>query len=186
MSQIQSFGIGLMPPAGPILTLTGDVGGAVSPVLVGPNAGTIFVLGESSPTDTGFVSVSGNPGISTLSILPLQDTVTTNDAVQTAFPLTTFPIAVNSSIVMSAHVIGNRDDFSAACGGFVVACGRRVGGGAILVANNNNVLASEDRVGGTPQFGIQVNGNDIEIYAQGLALQTWNWTCTYTYQVQLL
>ena len=63
-------------------------------------------------------------------------------------------------------------------------CVRRDAGAAVFIGDNT--LASEDSGSGTPQFGINVDGNDIVVYVQGLAGETWNWTCTYTYQVQLL
>ena len=47
-------------------------------------------------------------------------------------------------------------------------------------------LANEDAPVGVPQFGIQLNGNSINVYAQGLVGQTWNWTCTYQFQVNLI
>ena len=180
MSQIQSFFGGGLPPAGPLLTLTGDIGGPVSP----DGLGNINVLGEDLAPSTGFVTVEGSPGTNTLNIAPLLDTVTTNDATPTDFPIAIFTVPASSSVVMSAHVIGNVDDYTAACGGFVIGCARREAAGAAIFVGDNP-LASEDAAAGTPQFGIRVTGNSIVVYAQGLAGQTWNWTCTYTYQLQL-
>ena len=168
-----------MGPAGPILTLTGDIGGAVGP----DGAGNINILGEIV-SGQGFASIEGNPGTNTLNVVALTDTVTTIDAVATDFPFAIFALPASTSVVMSAHVIGNKDDYTAACGGFVVGCARRAGAGAIFIGDN--VLASEDSGAGTPQFGIRVSGNNIVVYAQGLGGETWNWTCTYSYQVQLI
>lgn len=181
MSQIQSF-IQSMGPAGPILTLTGDTGGAVGP----DGGGNINILGEDNATSSGFAVIEGSPGTSTLSILPLQDTVSTNDAVATAFAGTAFTVSPNTAVVMSAHVIGNRSDYSAACGGFTIGIARRAAGGAILVSNSFTTLQTEDSPVGNPEFGLQVTGNDIEVFVRGTAGLVWNWTCTFTYQVQLL
>lgn len=58
MSQISSVILGTAPGVGPVLTLTGDTGGAVPPT----GGGTINVLGGTG------VQVTGVPGTSTLTI----------------------------------------------------------------------------------------------------------------------
>src|SRR5882672_8506485 len=58
MSQITSTIIGSVPGGGPVLTLTGNSGGAVPPT----GGGTINVIGA------GTINVAGNPGTSTLTI----------------------------------------------------------------------------------------------------------------------
>jgi len=178
MSQVQSF-VGSMGPAGPILTLTGDVGGPVAP----DGLGNIDIVGEVT-AGQGFASIEGDPGTNTLNVVARHDEVTTNNAAVTSFVNTTVAVPLNTAIVMTANVIGNRDDYSAACGGLATGVVRRAGGAAVFVGGN--VLQSEDAAAGVPQFGIQANGNNIEVYAQGLVGQTWNWTCTFQYQVQLL
>lgn len=185
MSQIQTFITG-MGPGGPILTLSGDIGPAVGP----DGAGNITIEGAGNTT-YGFglltsIATAENPviGANTLQVIPLFDTVTTNNAAQTFFAAATFAIPVNTSVVMSAHVIGNIDDYSAACGGYTVGCARRAAAGAIIVGNNT--LASEDAPAGIPTFGIDLNGNSINVYVRGVAAEIWNWTCTFTFQVQLL
>lgn len=180
MSQIQRFGMAGVGPAGPILTLTGDIGGAV-----GPTGGNINILGESNLADVAFATIEGNPGTSTLTISPFVDTVSTVDATLTYFPIASVVIPASRSVVMSAHVIGNIDDYTAACGGYCVGVGRREAAGA-AIAVGDNVLASEDAAAGTPQFGIALNGNNISVSVRGLAGQTWNWTCTFTYVFNLI
>jgi hypothetical protein len=177
MSQIQSF-VGSMGPAGPILTLTGDIGGAV-----GPTGGNINIVGEVVGGQA-FAIIEGNPGTSTLNVVARTDEVVTNDAVFTFFPNAFYALANNQAVVMTANVIGHKDDFSAACGGFCVGIVRRAGAGAIFVGDN--ALASEDSGPGIPQFGISNNGNNIQVIVQGVAGETWNWTCTYQYQVNLI
>lgn len=183
MSQIQSFVTGEGPGPGPVLSLTGDIGGAVGPVNGGPNNGTIFIEGEVIGGQA-FAIIEGNPATNTLNVVALTDEVTTNNGVATNFPVAFYTLDPSQAVVFTANVIGHRDDFSAACGGIVTGAARRAAaGGAILVGTN--ALASEDSGAGVPQFGLQLNGNSLNVYAQGLAGQTWNWTCTYQYQVNL-
>lgn len=58
MSQAGSYGSGVVPPIGSVLTLTGNTGGPVPPTL-----GNINIIGA------GEISVSGNAGTSTLTII---------------------------------------------------------------------------------------------------------------------
>ncbi len=185
MSQIQSF-IMSEGPAGPILTLTGNIGGPVM-----PTGGNINIVGGSNnipptaipSTSFGFATVQGNA--STLTIAPMADTIATADNVITFFPIARTTVPAGNAVVMSAHVIGFRSDFSAGCGGFAVGCARRqLAGGTIFIGNN--VLSSEDSAGGIPEFGVNVDGNDIAVFVRGVNLENWNWTCTFQYQFELL
>jgi hypothetical protein len=181
MSQIQSFIGSGGPGGGPVLSLQGDSGGVIAP----NGAGNINILGENNSATNAFAQVVGNPATHTLSILPVSDAVITNNAVATFFPVALALLFPSSTVVMTATVIGHRDDFSASCGGFATGVARRgAAGGTVFVGDN--ALANEDAPVGVPQFGIGVNGNNIGVYAQGLAGQTWNWTCTYTYQFNLI
>lgn len=190
MSQIQTF-ISAVGPSGPIETLTGDqnLNAPFTPAdPVPPTGGNINIIGEDN-VDYAFAVVKGNVATSTLQIFPKTSFITTNDATITAFPEAVYPLATNTALVMSANIIGNRADvgneYQAACGGYVVAVGRRDLGAAILVNNAFDKFSFEDAIGGNAKFGIQMNGNQMEVYVQGLAGQTWNWTCTFQYQVQL-
>lgn len=178
MSQIQAFGMAGVGPAGPILTLTGDDAVPVTPV-----GGNINILGFEDLATIGFAFVEASVNPATLKIVPLTATVTTVDAAPTFFASTLFPIGASKSIVMTATVIGNRDDYSAACGGTSVGCARRAAaGGAVFVGDNT--LGSEDSAAGTPEFAVGTTGNSIGVYVVGLAGQTWKWTCSFTYVVQ--
>ncbi len=179
MSQIQRFGISGVSPAGPILTLSGDIGGPVGP----DGAGDIEILGKDTPTVFGLVEVDGSPGISTLSITPLLDTLVTNDATPTTFPLAVFALSPDNAVVFSAYVIGSKDDNSAACGGFVTCAARRDAINPTVLVGQNPLL-SRDSMTGLPIFGILLDGNSIKVGVQGVAAETWNWTCSYQYVAQ--
>lgn len=178
MSQIQSF-VGSMGPSGPILTLTGDSGGAV-----GPTGGNIDVLGEGIPVQA-FATVSGNPATSTLNITARTDIIITTDDVITFFPAAFVTVAPFSAYVMNANIIGIKSDYTAGCGGFVVGCARRTGIGAPILIGYNPLL-SEDSITGSPEFGIDIDANTLGVFVRGVNEETWNWTCTFQYQVELL
>ena len=177
-----------MGPGGPVLTLTPDLGPAVAPAL-----GTINIQGVEGETYGFGILVSqatlNNPApfpANTIRVEPLARGVTTNDGVATIIADITIPMDQSSAYVLSAHVIGARSDYTAACGGFTVGAFRReAAGGAILVGGAYQTLANEDAPIGTPTFGVGLNGNIPAVFVQGLAGQIWNWTCTYTFQKQL-
>lgn len=173
MSQIQSFGMGGIPPAGPILTLTGDIGGPV-----GPTGGNINILGKDTLPSYGLIEVDGTPGSSTLSIAPLLDAVATVNAVPTTFPTAGFALLPNNSIVFSAYIIGNKSDYSAACGGFVTAVARRDAINPTVLVGQSPLL-SRDSTTGLPIYGILLDGNSIKVGVQGVAAENWNWFCSY-------
>ena len=194
MSQIQSFESSVVPPVGgPILTLTGDQGAAIAPTLGNVNIqATPSIDGPNPDRLYGFALLTSvvtdeNPVMpaSTLKIEPYNDKVTTADAVATTFVKTGIAIDNSEAWVINATVIGNRDDYSAASGGFVSGVVRRAAaGGAILVGDGS--LPSGDAVGGIALFGLILVGNTVFVYVQGIAGQTWNWTCTFSFQKQLL
>jgi len=178
MSQIQSYVMG-EGPAGPILTLTGDIGGPV-----GPTGGNINIVGEVIGGQV-FASVEGSPGTSTLNVVARTDITITTDNVQTFFPSAFAVVAPFSAYVMSAQIIGIKSDYTAGCGGFAVGCARRTGvGGPVLIGNNN--LSSEDSTTGSPEFGIDIDNNTLGVFVRGVNGETWNWTCTFQYQIELL
>ena len=180
MSQIQSF-ISGMGPAGPILTLTGDSGGAVAP----NGAGTIFVQGENNSSEDAFAVIEGDLGSNTLSVRASKDEVQTLDAVPVVFPETSFTLDPLESIVMSAHVIGSRDDYAAACGGFITGVARRTAALPAVFVGQSPLMVRDSSTG-LPIFGLLLNGNTLSVGVQGVAGEIWNWTCTYQYQKQTM
>ncbi len=190
MSQIQNFGTGGVAPGGPLNTLTGDFGLAVGP------DGFSNINIESIPS-----SVSVNYGLAkvvtqatdenpapfppfTLKIEPLHDLLTTNGAIAAPFINTEIIISPSEAWVMNATIVGALADYSEGCGGFATGVVRRDAvNPAILVGTQP--LVAEDSTG-FPTFGLTMIGNSLFVYAQGTAGQTWNWTCTYTFQKLLI
>lgn len=183
MSQIQRFGIAGVGPAGPILTLTGDNGVAVPPTL-----GTIDVSGTIIPpisdSSFGLVKTIGNAVASRLSVVPLTDILATVDASVQLFPNARFTLDPDSSIVFSANIIGNVDDYSAACGGYITGVVRKQGVNPPVFAGTNPLL-SRDSLTGKPIFGLAISGDDVIVAVQGVAAENWFWTCSYQWVVQV-
>lgn len=179
MSQIQSFGFGSgpLPPTG-VGTLTGDIGGPIT-----PTANNINILGKDTLPAYALIEVDGTLVGSTLSIKPLLDNLTTAGAVPTVFPNAVFSLTPNSSLVFSAYVIGNVADYSASCGGFVTCVARRQGIAAPVIVGQSPLL-SRDSTTGLPIFGILLDGNSIKVGVQGVAAEIWNWTCSYQWVVR--
>ncbi len=178
MSQIQGFSAAT-GPAGPILTLTGDVGGAVS-----PTGGNINILGKDTLPAYAYAEIDGDPGTSTLSVKPLLDELTTVDNAPEVFPNAVFALDPDTAIVFSANVIGNRDDYSAACGGYVTCVARRDAVNPTVIVGQTPLL-SRDSMTGLPIFGIFSDGDIIKVGVQGVAGETWNWTCSYQWVVRI-
>jgi hypothetical protein len=183
MSQIQSFVLSEGPGSGPVFTLTGDTGGAITPTNPG---GNINIEGQVLP-QVGFATVAGTPVNNTLNILPLLDEVTTNNNSITFFPHAYFDYTITSltsfAIVFNASVVGYQTGFSNACGGFVSGVARKTTAGAVTMTGFDPLLSRD--VGGVV-FGIGVNGNQVGVFVQGLNAETWNWTCTFQYLVNLI
>ncbi len=179
MSQIQSFGIAGMPPSGPILTLTGDIGPAVLPTL-----NNINIIGIEDPTVSKFVVVDGTSALSTLNIFAAFDTIQTNNEVPVVFANAVYDLDPLTSVVITANVIGSKDDYTAACGGLVTAVGRRDALNPSVLVGQSPLL-SRDSTTGLPIFGIILDGNSVKVGVAGVLGEIWNWTCTYQYQKQV-
>ncbi|MGJ0429627.1 hypothetical protein [Methylobacter sp.] len=187
MSQIQTFGISGIPPAGPVLTLTGD-----DLVAVSPGGGNIFIqsIPSTGAPNYGFATFVGaandeNPAVfpaNSLKLQPLFDTLTTNDATVTVFANTGQTLSASSAYEMSAHIVGHRDDYSAAAGGFFSGIARRPAVGAAVLTGDNGLFNSDVAL---VDCGITIVGNTMYVYVQGLAGETWNWTCTFTFQKRI-
>lgn len=185
MSQIQSF-VGSMGPAGPILTLTGDNSPGSPPIVpVAPDInGNINILSETNPPIVfagppayGFAVVEGNPATNTLFIAPLATLATTVDAV----PADIFELLVvtNTSVVVTANVIGVANDFSATCGGIITVIGRNDGTGTVV--KSGGVIVTDYVGNPPPEVASGTLGNRLVISVQGVAGETWDWTAQITY-----
>lgn len=147
-----------------LLTLTGDVGGVVTP----DGAGNINILGGDG------VLVTGDPGANTLTITVDEtiDTVTTTDDTPTVI----FSQSVDPGVLFhaSSTVIGALDDFSAGIGGTASVTVRRTAAGAATLIGAPLVNFSEDTLG-NPFFTWQLTGNTLELIVAGIAATTINW-----------
>lgn len=178
MSQIQSF-VQSMGPAGPILTLTGDIGGPVGP----DGAGNINIRSEFLPTAYGFATIEGTPGSFRLDVAPITATVSTNDATTTTIYQLT--LANNTAAVIRARIVGLRDDFSNMAGGDIIIIGRKPGAGAVTGLSSGQVLT--DYIGNPPPTaGGGADATHLLVRVRGIVGQTWNWTAAIMYQFELL
>lgn len=176
MSQIQSFLESAGPGPGPVLSLTGDTGGAVGP----DGTGNINILGQAVAT-TGFGTLIGNALANTLEVLPLiTPTITTIDATNTTIFALTLPN--NSAVVIRALIIGVRNDFSSVYSADWVVPARKNGIAAVTGAA---AAGSEptDYVGNPPPAsGIAFSATQALVRVRGTEGQTWNWTAQISYQ----
>ena len=184
MSQIQSFNNnGVIPPiGGPVMTLTGDTGGAISPAL-----GNINVLGQFENSVAQFAVVQGDAGTNTLGVAAPFDRIQTVGTTPGIFALAQYTLNPSKALVMSANVIGVKSDYTASCGGYVVGVARReAAGNAVFVGEETSL--SHDSIGNQPFFGFLIgsDGNTLTLGVIGVAGETWNWTCTYQYTTQQL
>ena len=176
MSQIQGFIAG-EGPAGPVLTLTGDTGGAVS-----PTGGTIFVQGEDNPLLAIMAQTEGNLEANHLSLLPYSFDSTTVGAVTN----TIYSLAIPSNFVATirARIVAQNSTFTACAGGDVIVVGRNPGGTGVI-ATSGGVGIVTDYIGNPPPIVIgNASGNNLIIQVTGVAGQTWHWTAAIMYTFQ--
>jgi len=154
---------------GPIDTLTGNTGGAVSPL-----AGNINIVGDGLT-----LTVSGNPATHTLTVTNLAQTqanVTTIDATPT--PLYMQVVSPNTILAFNATITAvdstNTQGMVATC----VTAAYTHGGGVTLVG--------VPTIGINQDFGTPVNINavvtatDLEIQVIGVAATTIYWSAVIT------
>lgn len=103
--------------------------------------------------------------------------VQTNNAVATQIAAIT--LANNVVVTIEARFNGFRNNYLAACGGYLQYTARRTIGGAIEVSTPN-VNIDEDSAG-APTVDADVSGNDVRLLVTGVAAEDWNWTVTYNY-----
>lgn len=181
MSQFQAF-LGSEGPigTGPILTIQGDTGLPVPPTI----GGNVNILSENNPAIVfggppayAFGVVEGNPATNTLFIAPVANLATTVDAVpQDIFELL---IVANTSVVVTANVIGVASDFSSQCGGVITVIGRNDGTGTVV--KTGGIIVSDFMGNPPPEVTASTVGNRLVISVQGVAGETWNWTAQITY-----
>lgn len=157
--------------SGPILTLTGNTGGAITPV-----AGNINVVGD------GITLSTAKNGAGTLLISlenTTSNTLTTNDGAYH----TIIDYAMNvagEAVTVNGSIVGTRtdgaNDYNAMCGGQFTFTARLVGGSGTAVLLNRDVSSqSEDSSTGNAAFDVVASGSSILVQVRGEAAQTWNW-----------
>ncbi len=168
MSQIQRYDV--TTALQDIETVTGDTGGAVGP----DGAGNINLIGE-----TDIVSVSGNQGTNTLTILMVDkrlDTATTVGAVTA--DLMTITLIPSICYTINSLVIGTKNDFTEGFGGMITCVVRRAAaGGALLVY----IDARTDGEGVDADATFVVSGNDIILQVTGEVGDTYFWLANTTF-----
>ena len=173
MSSSAQFTVGGGGGMANIQTLTGNTGGPV-----GPTANNVNIVGS------GFITVTGNPGTSTLTISQSNS----NDATATTIGATpvniiSLPVADSQMVTITAVINGIQDDFSDCWGGDLIFTVYRPAGGDVTVVGgiiaNANTTSTAD-VSGTVNIGTEM----AEINVIGVAAETWNWSASYQFFYQ--
>lgn len=155
---------------GPILTLTGNTGGAVSPT----GAGNINVIG-----DTTTINIVGTPGTNTLTASAAGsqvDTVQTTDDADTALALVT--IANNEVAIIQSRVIGAYSSgVNRAFGCQLTVTVRKQGAAAVAIIQTEEQTALVRAVGvpATVDATYDTLGAFVRIVVTGEIGQTINW-----------
>ena len=96
-----------------------------------------------------------------------------------ATPIATIALPTNTACALEARFIGFKDNFSAACGGYLQYTSRRAGGAAVEVAAP--IVNIQEDSAAAPTVDADVSGNDIRLLVSGVAAETYNWVVTYRY-----
>jgi hypothetical protein len=160
--------------AGPILTLTGNSGGAIA-----PTAGNINVIFD--PTQPGAGATSKTAG-STLTINSwIKTSATTNDD-STPVNLYALTLANNTAVTINLLINALSSDFtrSGAGAGRVGAVNN---GGAVTIIGTPALSLVVDPNGNTAQLGVSISGTTVQIFAIGEAGVTYNWESLVYYVI---
>ena len=162
----------------PVNTLTGNTGGAVP-----PTANNINILG------TGAVTVTGNPGTSTLTI-SLIDSILTGTATTTDG--TTY-VSFSSSADIPLPIPSTSVSIRANLAGIDVPNGLAVGGELIGLAKNNAGVVSVVGVGDITRNNdsslsawtsqLAVSGTNVQVQVRGVAAHTIQWRTIIDYTI---
>jgi len=173
MSQIlQRSGSGPVPPT-VVETLTGNTGGPV-----GPTGNNINVLGS------GLLTVTGNPGTSTLTISQSNAAVANAQTVGlVTVNIISLVVPDSEMVTIKAVINGLRDDTTDAWGGEVIFTVLRPAGGDVTIVGapiiSANTTSTADISG-----SVNIGAETAEINVIGVAGQTWNWVADYEYFYQ--
>ena len=153
--------------SGDLETLTGDLGGAVS-----PQGNNIDIVGDQTTYPS--IVVVGDNGTATLQINTVGRSyqyVQTTNATPTA--LTTIALDPNSVVTAFVEICAANAAFSAGAAATVLVGARRAGAGAIII--NSPVINILDDFGSAISVNVAVVGNDMDIVVTGIAATTINW-----------
>lgn len=163
---------------GPILTLTGNTGGAVSPTA----GGNINTVGDGST-----ITITGSPGTNTLTaslINQTTNTTTTNDGAYHTIITYAMNIA-GEAVGVTGTIIGTRtdgaNDYNAACGGPFSFVARLVGGSGTATLLTSSVTPSEDSSTGNASFQVTTSTSNVLVQVRGETGETWNWKALINY-----
>ena len=165
-----TYQVGLVGSDGKLGSSTGTNG----QILIGATAGNPTWANITSADLTVTITNGANTIDLSVNNAPQVYTLTTNNAVATA--LFTGAVADNSAVTITATVAAAKSDYSASLWGTVSCGSRRSGGGAVLV--DIPTIGFGDDSAAVPQITAGVSGNNIIIYATGVAAETWNWKAT--------
>lgn len=157
------------------VTIDNSVIGGVTPAAVTTTA--LSVTGGAGTGTIDFDGIASGSGFANSSERTRQAAVQTTDATATA--IATITLSANEMLCVEARFCGFRDDFGASIGGTLVYTARRAGAGAVEVSVP--VVVIQEDSAGAPIFDADVSGNDVRLLVQGIALENWNWVCTYRY-----
>lgn len=177
MSQITSYIVNGTSGSGPVMTLTGNSGGAVAP----NGAANINVVADTQASTippTGFTFI-GNQVANTLTFEQFNYSAVTVGA--TSSVIFTLPMATNSSVQIRAEVVALRDDKSSGGCGFVVGGATRAAGAPTVLEIGFNMLDNEAL--GSLETRLEVSGNDLIVFVSGIAGTTFDWSAYVRYTV---
>ena len=101
--------------------------------------------------------------------------VQTTDA--TVTPIVTLALAEDSCVIVKAMINGLISDSSACCGATIQYTARRAGAGAVEVSAP--IINIQEDSAAAPIVDADVNGNNLRLTVKGVALEVWDWSCSY-------
>jgi len=178
MSQIYKSILGGGGPGTPILSVTGDSGGAVF-----PTANNIFLIGGSSTTNNiKGITVIGNPGTST-ETFTLTNRISGSGTTANATPLNiaTFSLGATPGVYnFDIQIVGYDLTDLAGCGYFISGSVRTTGAAAILVGTPDKIT-NEEAATVACDANLVVSGNNAIIQVTGIAAKNINWVSLSQY-----
>ena len=162
----------------PILTVTGDTGGAVTPTLNNIN----LVGGTSTANNALGITVAGTLGTSTETVtLTNRQTgsVTTADATPTT--LISFTASAAAAVYHIECRVAAFDATDVAGASYIIEGGVRTTGAATTLITPTDITLQEEAAMGTADIDLTVSGNTFNIVVTGIAAKSIRWFGVMTY-----